>query len=296
MAESAESYWLAPESRRLEVKESFTTARQIARTLVAFANGAGGRMVFGMRDEPREVVGIPDSELFPLEEQIAQGVFDNCAPAIIPEIYAQRTDEGNLLVVEVFRGSQKPYYVKGEGRRQGTYVRIGSTTRRASEEMIETLALQSRFVSCDAVPVYDTEWEELDLSGFAAVYEAKTGQALSFEKFRNLGLVVSERDRNLPTRAAVLLTGWRTRKRWFPFSKVECARFKGTTTEVFIDQTTVDGPIYEATEQCVAFVKRNIALGSTIGEVYRRDRWQYPLEAIREALGNAIIHRSEGFN
>ena len=41
----------------------------------------------------------------------------------------------------------------------------------------------------------------------------------------------------------------------------------------------------------MAFIKKNIALGATIGEIYRKDRWEYPLEAIREALINAIIHR-----
>ncbi|MBI5606138.1 MAG: hypothetical protein HY879_22615 [Deltaproteobacteria bacterium] len=41
----------------------------------------------------------------------------------------------------------------------------------------------------------------------------------------------------------------------------------------------------------LAFIKKNIALSSQIGEIYREDRWEYPLEAIREALINAIIHR-----
>lgn len=53
----------------------------------------------------------------------------------------------------------------------------------------------------------------------------------------------------------------------------------------------MDGPVYAAIEPCIAFIKKNIALGATIGEIYRKDRWEYPLEAIREALVNAVIHR-----
>ena len=53
----------------------------------------------------------------------------------------------------------------------------------------------------------------------------------------------------------------------------------------------MDGPVYASIEPCIAFIKKNIALGATIGEVYRKDRWEYPLEAIREALVNAVIHR-----
>lgn len=68
---------------------------------------------------------------------------------------------------------------------------------------------------------------------------------------------------------AVLLSESPTRKSIFPYAKVECARFKGTDTKVFLDQTTIEGPIYAAVEPCLAFIKKNIALGSRIGEVYR---------------------------
>jgi len=74
-------------------------------------------------------------------------------------------------------------------------------------------------------------------------------------------------------------------------AKIECARFKGTDKRVFLDQSTIEVPVHAAVEPCMTFIKKNIALGSTIGEIYRKDRWEYPLEAIREALVNAIIHR-----
>jgi ATP-dependent DNA helicase RecG len=66
---------------------------------------------------------------------------------------------------------------------------------------------------------------------------------------------------------------------------------KGFKRRVFLDQASIDEPIFASIEPCLTFIKRNIALGSTIGEIYREDRWEYPLEAIREALINAVIHR-----
>ena len=57
------------------------------------------------------------------------------------------------------------------------------------------------------------------------------------------------------------------------------------------DQATIDDPIFASIEPCLTFIKKNIALGATIGEIYREDRWEYPLEAIREAIINAVIHR-----
>lgn len=78
--------WKQGESRRLEFKETFPRGDQVAQTVVAFANGAGGKIVFGVRNKPREIIGIADDELFSLEERISNYIFDRCVPTIIPEI------------------------------------------------------------------------------------------------------------------------------------------------------------------------------------------------------------------
>jgi len=90
-------FWEQPESRRLEFKERFPKGDQIAKTVVAFANGAGGSIVFGVSNDPRQIVGFPDDELFTLEERISNHIFDQCAPTIIPEVYIQAVEGRNLL-------------------------------------------------------------------------------------------------------------------------------------------------------------------------------------------------------
>jgi len=284
-------FWLQPESRRLEFKEAWPKGDQIARTTIAFANGAGGRIVFGVKNEPREIIGVPDSEIFALEERVANHIFDLCVPTIIPEIYIQNVAGKSLLVVEIFSGFQKPYHLKNVGKREGAFVRIGSVNRKASDETLVALERSKRKTSFDEVGIYDLPWDRLDLTRFISDYQKASGRELDNERLRNLGLLVTERAALYPTNAAVLLSESKERKRIFPFAKIECARFKGPQTKVFLDQTTVEGSIHATVEPCIAFIKRNIALGSQIGEVYRQDRWEYPLEAIREAVANAIIHR-----
>ena len=280
-----------PESRRLEFKESFPKGDQVAITTVAFANGAGGRIVFGVKDEPRTIAGIADDRLFQLEERVANAIFDRCAPDIVPETYIQSAGGKALLVVEVYPGSQKPYYLKKLGKERGTYIRVGSTNRRASAETIAALERERRRISFDSLTVHNVAADDLDLSGFIAAYAERTGKALTRKQLANLGLFHTERDAVWPTHAAVLLAEGPVSKRLFPYAKVECARFKGTTRSVFLDQASIDAPIFAAVEPCMAFIKKNIALGATIGEIYREERWEYPLEAIREALVNAVIHR-----
>lgn len=288
---SALPFWEQAESRRLEFKEKFPKGAQVAKTAIAFANGAGGRIVFGVCDEPRRIVGIPDDELFALEERISSHIFSQCASTIIPEIYIQAVEGKNLLVVEIFPGSHKPYYLKAKGKHKGTYVRIDSTIKQASQEMIEEIERQRWKVSFDALPVYELFIGDVNLKDFKLDYQKTTERILNDNHLKNMGLLLSERKQFYPTHAALLLSDSLARKRFFPYAKIECARFKGTDTRVFLDQATIEGPIYAAVEPCLAFVKKNIALSSKIGEVYREDRWEYPLEAIREAISNAIIHR-----
>ena len=228
-------FWLQPESRRLEFKEEWPKGDRIARTAVAFANGAGGRIVFGVKNEPREIIGVPDGKIFALEERAANHIFDLCAPTIIPEIYIQNVEGKSLLVVEIFSGFQKPYHLKSGGKREGTFVRIGSVNRKASDETLVALERSKRKTSYDEVAVYDLPWEKLDLTRFISDYKKESGRDLDSERLRNLGLLVTERDVLYPTNAAVLLSESDERKRLFPFAKIECARFKGTQTKVFLD-------------------------------------------------------------
>lgn len=280
-----------PESRRLEFKEIFPKGEQVARTAVAFANGAGGRMVFGVKDSPREIIGIPEGQLFTMEERITNSIFNQCAPAIVPEVYIQSAAEKTLLVVEIFPGSNKPYYIKKRGKNNGTYIRVGSTNRKASHETIEALERQHRKVSFDSLPAYDCGLEDVNLKPFQKAYRGLTGKPIGKNQLQNLGLLTPERDQVHPTHAALLLSDSPARKRYFPYAKIECARFKGTERRVFLDQSTINEPIFASIEPCMAFIKKNIALGATIGEIYREDRWEYPMEAIREAMINAVIHR-----
>ena len=166
-----------------------------------------------------------------------------------------------------------------------------STNRMASAEMIEALERQKRKISFDGLPVYDLEPARLKLDRFKKEYYKHTGRKLGIEQLKNLGLLVVEQGILLPVNAAVLLADCNERKHLFPYAKVECARFKGTNTNVFLDQFTVECPTHEAISSCIAFVKKNIALGAEIGEVHREERWEYPLGAVREAIANAVIHR-----
>ena len=90
-----------------------------------------------------------------------------------------------------------------------------------------------------------------------------------------------------PTHAFELLTDNRIR-----FAKIQCALFKGTSRAVFIDQREYDGPIYKQVDEAYQFVLKHINLGAEIEGLYRKEQYEIPADAVREAIANAVVHRS----
>ncbi len=80
------------ESRKLEFKEHLPESMKISKTVVAFSNGAGGKLIIGINDEG-QVTGVSDEEVLEIPDKISNIIYDSCYPAIIPEIYIERSEE-----------------------------------------------------------------------------------------------------------------------------------------------------------------------------------------------------------
>ena len=134
---------LAGESKNVEFKENLPEKSiKYMKSVVAFANGTGGKIIFGIADKTREIVGFSKEDVFKTMDAIANAVSDSCEPAIIPDITLKTIDEKTVIVVEVSGGRQRPYYIKALGREGGVYVRVAGTTRLADEYMIKELMFE----------------------------------------------------------------------------------------------------------------------------------------------------------
>lgn len=184
-----------------------------------------------------------------------------------------------------------PYYLKSDGKLRGTYIRVGSNNRVADESLIAELERKRRNISFDSEIVMDKSVDELNLESFKALYKEKTDEDLDIHTLHKLELVKTEQDREYPTNALVLFSDDVLRYSMFPNAKVECARFKGTGTEEFIDQKSITSNIGLQAEEAYNFVLRHINKGATVQGVYTVSRWEYPVKAIREIIRNAIVHR-----
>jgi len=281
-----------PEGRRLEFKESLPKSSELAKTIIAFANDAGGVFYLGIKDSPREVIGLNEDKLFSLEEKIANIIHDLCEPVILPEISFLQHEGKHVIRTQVFKGSAPPYHLKNRSIEESTFIRVGSTNRLASPEMIAELERQKQNRSFDSELVYSKTMEQVNINTFKGFFFEKTGEELTVQVLNKLELFRHEQGRHLPTYALILLSDDELRRQQFPYAKIECARFKGTVPGNFIDRKTIDENVGVQAERAYQFVLRHISQGSTdYTGVYRNDRWEYPVIAIREIIRNAVIHR-----
>ncbi|MCD6197188.1 MAG: putative DNA binding domain-containing protein, partial [Deltaproteobacteria bacterium] len=134
-----------PENRKLEFKREFPARSNLLKTIVAFANGAGGELILGISDDDRKITGIDEPLL--LEERISNLIYDAIRPSVSPYISILNVQGKEILIVQILAGNNKPYCIKSLGIEKGVYVRIGSTNRQATPDMIAELRRQSRGIT-----------------------------------------------------------------------------------------------------------------------------------------------------
>ncbi len=156
------------EGKTLEFKQDLSSPRNLLKTLVAFANTAGGRIVIGVKDKTRETLGIDN----PLdeEERLCNLIADSISPRLVPNIEMTTVDSKTLLVIEVFLSNSRPHYLRSDGPETGVYVRLGSSNRQADRELIAELRRSVEGVAYDELPMPGLSIRDLDIDAAQAAF------------------------------------------------------------------------------------------------------------------------------
>jgi ATP-dependent DNA helicase RecG len=273
-----------PEGKTLEFKRDLSSPRPLLKTLVAFANSAGGRLVIGV-DDSKKIIGVAD----PLEEEerLCNLIADSIAPRLVPNIEMITVEGKTLLIAEVFLSSSRPHFLRAEGPETGVYVRLGSTNRQADRELITELRRSVEGGSFDELPMPDLSIEDLDLK--TAQTSFKGNRELDEQGLITLKLLRREQGTLVPTKGAVLLFG-KDRISHFPDAWIQCGRFTGTTKTHIFDHTELHDPLPQAVESILLFLKKHAMRAADLSEIHRKDVWSIPLTIMREVVINALVH------
>ena len=286
---------LKGESEKIEFKENAKTNTYI-KTVVAFANGNGGKIVFGVKDN-KEIVGVENE--FEVMDGIINAISDNCYPMIVPDISLHTLENKTVILVEIEGGKKKPYYLKSKGMQKGTYIRSGATTRIIEEDyVLKELVLEGENKYFDQQVCHGESVSDEEIEKFCEWLEKlarkNSENDTEIRKItRNTLLswkVLEEKNgRIFPTNAYILLSG---KENWEVLRKIQCGVFKGETRSIFVDKKEFEGSIIMQLEKAYQYVLEKINLGSDIIGIYRVDKYEIPPKSIREIIANAVIHRS----
>lgn len=292
---------LKGESENVEFKvQRPADSSKYLKTVVAFANGKGGTLVFGIDDKTHEVTGIDKENIFREMDAITESISDSCVPTIVPDVYLQTIDDKSIIVVEISSGRQRPYYLKSKGITEGVYVRVAGTTRHADRDMAAEMYYEDEGRSFDMAVRKDLSVSDEEIDALCrsmkevalqnARSEAAKQQVRDVTKNQLLswGLLAEAEDGSIhPTNGFIYLTG-----RDPFYSMIQCGMFKGTTRAVFVDKREYTGPLWKQVEDAFQFVLRNIHLGSRLNGIYREDIYELPPDSIRELIINAVMNTS----
>ena len=286
---------LKGESEKIEFKENAKTNTYI-KTVVAFANENGGKIVFGVKDN-KEIVGVENE--FEVMDGIINAISDSCYPMIVPDISLHTLENKTIILVEIEGGKKKPYYLKSKGIQKGTYIRSGATTRIIEEDyVLKELVLEGENKYFDQQVCHGESVSDEEIEKFCEWLEKlarkNSENDTEIRKItRNILLnwkVLEEKNgRIFPTNAYILLSG---KKNWEVSRKIQCGVFKGETRSMFVDKKEFEGSIIMQLEKAYQYVLEKINLGSDIVGIYRVDKYEIPPKSIREVIANAVIHRS----
>ena len=263
------------ESKTVEYKREYID--DIKYTVIAFANTDGGKLYIGMEDDG-QVYGVPDPDGIML--RVTNMIRDAIRPDVtmFTEVYLLEMENKPVVAVNVQRGTARPYYLAAKGvRPEGVYVRQGSSSVPASETAILNMI---RETSGDRYEDARSLNQQLTFDETAA-YFARREVPFGEKQMRTLNMVSED---GTYTNLAMLLSDQCVHT-------IKLAVFDGSKKTVFRDRRELTGSLLRQVEEAFSYIDQYNRTRAEFNGLVRVDNRDYPTEALREALLNAVVHR-----
>ncbi|MBQ3828535.1 MAG: putative DNA binding domain-containing protein [Aeriscardovia sp.] len=287
------------EGSRIEFKEDIPKeSLKYLKTVVAFANCAGGDIYFGV-DDNGKIKGFSDEEAHYKEEQVLNAIATSCEPKIIPRAECMQGKGKTIIRISIDQGSRPPYYIRRLGKEEGIFQRISNETRvaQSGSTFVKELELKGNGFEFDTMQteglislkdinslcsrLYRRAKEN---EGAGELKRISRGQLISW------GVVKEFNRQYFPTNAWWLFTD--PSKQFKDYAVIKMAVFKGINRDIFLTRKIVEGPIDIQLEEALSFVLEHINLSSRFIGSQRIDYYELPVVSIREMIANALCHRS----
>jgi ATP-dependent DNA helicase RecG len=273
------------EHQTIEYKQSWQD--EYLKTIAAFANGNGGKLYIGINDDGKPIE-IKNSKK--LLEDLPNKIKNHLL--ITPIIKVENVQGKDVIIIEVFPASFPVFY---NGK---IFLRSGSTTQELSGLELSSFIIEKTGQTWDKLSS-DASEDEIDNELIDRFIDLAENRLPLIKELKNKKLLLQKLQlytkENKPTRAAIMLFA-KDPQSYFPSAYSKIGRFK-TETEI-LDTVIIKGNLFQQLDGIMEAIKKhiNVRFDTSVKELSieglsRRDIWDYPLDALREAVINALIHR-----
>lgn len=277
-----------------------------AESVCAFANSPGGGVLLLGVDERSgfTVAGVTDPQK--LQQDVVGVCRDGLEPPLVPDVTVVCIDGRDVVVVAIpeLPRAEKPCYVRSKGINRGSYLRVANSARRLTTEEVQQVVADRGQPRFDRVLVEDAVLSDLE-PGMVSAYLARlrSGQPRLFDSLDDIDVLnmtnAVGRDSSGEPRPTVagLLAMAHYPQHFFPQLNVTFVHYatpdgiSDVEGRRFLDNVRVDGPIPVMVRDSAAALLRNMSRRAVITADGRRDKWEYPPDALRELIVNALVHR-----
>jgi ATP-dependent DNA helicase RecG len=274
------------ESQEVEFKESFSH-HKICKSLCALGNTLGGMIFMGVKDTG-EIKGLDN--LDEIQKKIASS--NQCiSPSPIISIEIHKIENKKIVVVIIQRATDNIYYTF-EGV---IYARKGSTNEKLDGQSHLEFLRTKQILSFDETYENDAKLEDLDIEKIQNYLISRNQKDFlethKLEDFLLSKKLASKNGKSKLKNSAVLLFA-KDPTMFYPQSEIKFVKFKGKEPVEILNHQLIQKDLFSSIEESIRLIKDSISKEIKItGNAKREERYEYPLEAIREAIVNAIAHR-----
>lgn len=267
------------ESMNVELKEILTS--ELKKEVVAFANTCDGTIYIGVNDKG-EVIGVKNSD--DVIERAGASIRNAIKPdvSMYVKLNVEQIENKNIVAIRVQRGVSRPYYIAEKGLKpSGVYIRQENSSVPASEDCIRQMIKETDGDSFERLRSLN---QELTFDYADMIFKSADISFGDIQK-KTLGIIGED---NLYTNLGLLLSDQCVHT-------LKIAIFEGKEKGIFKDRKEFKGSLLKQITEAFEYIDLINKTQATFEGLIRKDERDYPVEAIREALLNAVAHREYSF-
>ncbi|SFA98930.1 RNA-binding domain-containing protein [Clostridium frigidicarnis] len=276
------------ENSFIEFKEHNVRAESVAKELVAFLNFEGGTLFIGINDDG-EIIGVDNKNY---EEWIMNICRSSIYPPVIPVYEEIIIDSKRIIKIQVSKGVNNPYHTSNK-----YYIRVGSTSREASQHELIRLLQSSNALHYELIPMQGATVSDISKIRVEDYFSTRGIDISEYSKVElenllyNTEILVSTNNEKYISLAGMMFFA-KNPSLWLKNSGVQLVRFRGNdVTSEIIDRKNLEGNLPDIIDKTLDFVNLNNMVSEKFDGIRRIDVHEYNKNVLREIIVNAFAHR-----